>query len=129
MRNQAEEAEIAWLSKDLLVKLRDKKKKYRQWKQGWVAWEEYSDADQTLRDGIRKTKVEMELNLVEDVKNNKEVFFRYIDKKRQGEESILPMINEKGELASTDMEKAEVLNAFFSLVFTGSQCFSLLSRP
>ena len=75
MRNQAEEAEIAWLSKDLLVKLRDKKK-YRQWKQGWVVWEEYSDADQTLRDGIRKTKVEMELNLVEDVKNNKEVFFR-----------------------------------------------------
>ena len=40
MRNQAEEAEIAWLSKDLLVKLRDKTKKYRQWKQGWVVWEE-----------------------------------------------------------------------------------------
>jgi len=30
---------MAWLNKDLLVKLRDKKDKFRQWKQGDVAWE------------------------------------------------------------------------------------------
>ena len=40
---------------------------------------------------------------------------------RQALESILPLINEKGELATTDMEKAEVLNEFFASVFTGSQ--------
>jgi len=31
------------------------------------------------------------------------------------------LINEKGELASTDMEKAEVLSEFFASVFTGTQ--------
>ena len=40
----------------------------RQWKQGWVAWEEYSDPVWTCRDGIRKAKVQMELNLLRDVK-------------------------------------------------------------
>jgi len=35
---------LAWLSKDLLAKLRENNKNYRQWKQRWVAWEEYRDA-------------------------------------------------------------------------------------
>ena len=63
----------------------------------------------------------MELNLVWDVKNNGKGFYRHSVQKRQAKESILPFVNEKGELAMTDMEKAEVLNEFFALVFTGSQ--------
>ncbi len=51
------------------------------------------------RDGVRKAKVQMKLNLVEEVKNNKRSF-RYIRQKRQEEESVPPLINEKGELAS-----------------------------
>ena len=42
--------------KDLQVKLRDKKEMYRQWKQGWVAWEEYRDTVQMCRNAIRKAK-------------------------------------------------------------------------
>jgi len=38
------------------------------------------------------------------VKSNKEGFFRYIGQKRQARESVPSLINEKGELASTDME-------------------------
>jgi len=30
----------AWLSKDVLIKLRKKKNMYRQWKQGYMAWKE-----------------------------------------------------------------------------------------
>ena len=38
-------------------------------------------------------------------------------------------INEKGELASADMEKAEILNKFFIVVFTGSQAFHTSHVP
>ena len=55
----------------MLAKLRDKKEKYRQWKHGCVAWVEQRDAIWTWRDEIRKAKVQIELNLVRDVKNNK----------------------------------------------------------
>jgi len=72
---------LTWLSKNLLVKLRDKNKMYMQWKQGWVAWEEYRDIVQTFRDGRRKVKAQMELNLVRDVKNSK-VFLRYLGQKK-----------------------------------------------
>lgn len=64
----------------------------------------------------------MELNLVKDVKNNKKGSFRYIAQKRQAKESILPLINEKGKLAFSDVEKAEVLKEFFALVFTCHSC-------
>ena len=49
----------------------------------------------------------MELNLVRDVKNNKKGSYRYLSQKRQAKESILPMLNEKEELATTDRQKAE----------------------
>ena len=44
-------------------------------------------------------------------------------------ESVPPLINEKGELATTGMEKAEVLNEFFALIFTGSQDSCLACIP
>jgi len=62
----------------------------------------------------------MKLNLARYMKNNKKGFFRYICQKGQTKESVSPLINEKGEQASTDMEKAEVLSKFFPLIFTGS---------
>jgi len=45
----------AWLSEDLLGILRAKKGAHKLWKQGRVTWEEYRDAIQTCRCGIRKT--------------------------------------------------------------------------
>lgn len=35
---------------------KEEKKKYRQWKQGWVAWEEYRNAIWAYSGGIRKAK-------------------------------------------------------------------------
>jgi len=43
--------------------------------------------------------------------------------KRQAKESISPLINEKGDLASTDTKKADTLNKFFASVFVGSHVF------
>ena len=49
---------LAWLSKDLLGKLRAKKGAYKLWKQGHVSWEKYRHAVRTCRAGIRKAKVQ-----------------------------------------------------------------------
>ena len=55
---------LSWLNRDLMDKLKGKKDMRRQWKQGQVCWEE-------CRDGIRKAKVQLELNITRDAKNNK----------------------------------------------------------
>ena len=56
-----------------------------------------------------------------DAKNSKKGSFRYIAVKRKASKSTPHLINQKGELDTTDMEKAEVLNKFCASVFTGSQ--------
>ncbi|PKU36877.1 rna-directed dna polymerase from mobile element jockey- hypothetical protein [Limosa lapponica baueri] len=64
----------AWLSHDLLVKLKAKKELHRQFRQDQVSWEEYRDATRLCRDEVRKAKVRLELNLARDVNNSKKGF-------------------------------------------------------
>ncbi|KAK4816568.1 hypothetical protein QYF61_017958 [Mycteria americana] len=72
-----------------------------------VTWEEYRDAARLCRDRVRKAKAQLELNLARDAKNNKKGFYRYINQKRKVKESVPPLMNKNGDLASTDEEKAE----------------------
>ena len=67
--------------------------------------------------------------MVRDVKNNKKTFYGYTGQKRQAKTGAPSLVNLKGELASTDKEKAEVLNEFFALVFAGGQDSSLSHVP
>ncbi|PKU48851.1 dynein heavy chain axonemal-like [Limosa lapponica baueri] len=91
----------SWLSQDLLVKLKGKKEMQRQWKQGQVSsWEEYRDAAQLCRNGVRKAKVQLELNLATDAKNNKKGFYRYVSQKRKVKQSVPPMMTKTGKLVT-----------------------------
>jgi len=64
----------AWLSGNLLVKLKSKTEMHRQWKQRKVTLEECRDAAQFCRHGVRRVKVRLELNLARNAKSNKKDF-------------------------------------------------------
>ncbi|KAK4831467.1 hypothetical protein QYF61_017715 [Mycteria americana] len=87
----------ARMSQDLLVKLKGKKEMHRQWKQGQTSWEEYRYTARLCRDGVRKAKAQLELNLARDAKNNKKGFYRYVSQKRKVKESIAPPMNMTGK--------------------------------
>jgi len=53
----------AWLRQEMLVKLSKKRELHRQWKQGLASWEEYREAAWLCRDGVRKTKAQLEAEL------------------------------------------------------------------
>ncbi|PKU34063.1 hypothetical protein llap_15633 [Limosa lapponica baueri] len=106
----------AWLSHDLLVKLKGKKELRRQFRQDQISWEEYRDSAWLCRDEVRKSKARLELNLARDAKNNKKGFYRYDNQRRKVKESVPPMMSKNGKLVTTD-EKT-VLNNFFASVFT-----------
>jgi len=63
----------------VLVNLKSKRVLNRQWKQGQVSWEEYREAAQLCRDGVRKARVWLELNLARDAKNNKQGFYSCVN--------------------------------------------------
>lgn len=64
--------------------------------------------------------MQMEVNLMRDVKNKKG-FYRYLD--------VPHLRGEEGELASLDMEKDEVLNKCFASAFAGSQAAHVCQEP
>ncbi|KFQ73472.1 hypothetical protein N337_08981, partial [Phoenicopterus ruber ruber] len=107
----------AWRNKELLDKLQHKKEAYRGWT-GQVPWEEYREIVRAAREQVRKAEAPIELNLARDITGNKKSFYRDVGDKRKTKENMGPLQKETGDLATRDMEKAEVLNDFFASVFT-----------
>jgi len=86
---------LTWPSRDLLVKLKGKRELHRQWKQGQVCWEEYRDALRLCREGVRRGKGQLELNLARNAKNNKKGFCRYVRQKKKVKESIHSLMSKR----------------------------------
>lgn len=60
----------------------------------------------------------MASNLVRSVKNKRKVFCKYIDGKMRVRENVGSLLNERGDWVTHNTENAEILNAFFTSVFT-----------
>ncbi|CAM5108800.1 unnamed protein product [Eretmochelys imbricata] len=108
----------AWLNSEILADLKHKKEAYKKWKIGQMTRKEYKNIAQACRSEIRKAKSHLELQLARDVKSNKKGFFRYVSNKKKVRESVGLLLNEGVNLVTEDVEKANVLNAFFASVFT-----------
>lgn len=52
-------------------------------------------------------------------KGNRKDFYSYIDSKWKTRESVGLLLNGNGDLVTQHMKKAEVLNTFLALIFTG----------
>ncbi|PKU49555.1 hypothetical protein llap_108 [Limosa lapponica baueri] len=111
---------LAWMNKLLLDKLKSKKEAYREWKQGEVDWEEYRETVRVARNQMRQAKASIELDLARDIKDNKKNFYKYVRDKGKTREDVGPLQKKTGDLVTQDVEKAEVLNDFFSSVFTSN---------
>lgn len=60
----------------------------------------------------------MEFNRSRDVKDNKNGLYKYAGDKRKTRGNVGTQLNEAGDLVTQNVIKAEVLNVFFTSVFT-----------
>lgn len=62
------------------------------------------------------------MNLARDVKGNKKGFPKYSSSKKTIRENDGTLLNEAENLVTKDMQKIELLNVLFTLVFAGKIC-------
>jgi len=117
------------MSKELLVKLRRKRKVYGMWKERQTTWEEYRNVVRACRNARRKAKVHLQLNLARDVKDNEKGFFKYISSKRKTRENVGPLLDKVAALVTEDAGKADLLNAFFASVFSAKASLPGIPGP
>ena len=103
--------------------MRSVKKKYHLWKK--YTWtKQYQDyliyvqARNAATRDVRRAKRDFEKKLAGDIKLNPKSFWKYVRSKTKVKTGISDLEKDDGTFAHTDIDKAEVLNNFFSSVFT-----------
>ena len=109
-----------WLNNRVLKKI---KKKYHAYKrylqtQDGVDYQSYIKLRNECTRDIRKAKYEYEKNVVFNCKTNSKCFWKYVRDKLDMKCGISSLKKEDGSLATENKDKADVLNNFFSSVFT-----------
>ena len=66
------------MSRELLLRLRKKKRVYVLWRKGQATWGDYKEVAKVCREEVRKAKAQPELRLATAVKENKKSFYKYI---------------------------------------------------
>jgi len=112
----------AWLNRELLGRLKWKRKVYRSWKEGLATWEEYKTVVRRCREATRKAKASLALNLARGVKDNRKGFFKYTADKTNSRGNVGPLMNEVSALVTEDANTTELLNAFFVSVYIAGGC-------
>lgn len=100
-----------------ILSKRRKWKKYRYCK-STVNYENYVAARNECTRVIRNSKVSYERKIATEAKTEPKSFWKYVKSKTKTKSGIGDLRNEDGELTSNNQEKANILNNFFSSVFT-----------
>ena len=109
-----------WMNKGTLRSIR---KKHKAWAKivGSPTAENYilyKKARNQARWETRKAVKNYEKEIAANMKNNPKLFWKYVNSKLKTRQPLSDLTKPDGKLTTTDEEKAEVLNNFFSSVFT-----------
>ena len=74
---------------------------------------------------IRKAKRKFEKSLVKEAKKSPKMFWAYMKQKTPNRQSIGQLYNKDRNLVNDDKEQANILNEFFSSVFTDKDTTNL----
>ncbi len=109
-----------WLNQGTIRSIRRKHK-------AWIRLQEsrttetslkYARARNQARWATRKAVKEYEKSIAMNIKSNPKMFWQYVHSRTKTRQLILDLEKSDGTLRQTDIEKAEVLNTFFTSVFT-----------
>ncbi|XP_064638277.1 uncharacterized protein LOC135494302 [Lineus longissimus] len=109
-----------WLNPKALAKVKKKREAYKRYletKEG-KDYDMYARLRNQVKWEVRKAKKNHEREIAENAKRNPKAFYQYARSKMKTKCGIPNLTNRDGNQTENDHEKAEVLNDFFTSVFT-----------
>ena len=85
----------------------------------------YKEALNLATTEIRKSKTTFEKKLAGNIKNDSKSCYAYVRSKQKVRDKVGPLKNKRGNIISDGFQMAEVLNKYFSSVFTTEHISSL----
>ena len=100
-----------------------KRQKESMWKKyyatgNYLDYCRYACERNLLKSLTRKLRSEYKNSIARNMKSNPKAFWSYVNSKTKTETSLSTLISHDGTEASSDADKAAVLNQFFCSVFT-----------
>ena len=77
------------------------------------------------RDRVRKAKRSFERKLADNIKNDSKSFYAYVRSKQRTKDRVGPLKDQGGEVIIDDEVAANILNDYFSSVFTIEDCSNI----
>ena len=109
-----------WLNRDSLNAIQDKKqawKKYCLCKTKYN-FQLYSEKRNKATRACRNAKINFEKQIADNIKTDTKSFWNYVRSQSKTRTGISDLQTDDGTLLTSDVQKAEILNSFFSSVFT-----------
>ena len=116
-----------WMNSKALRKIKKKYNLYKRFlntKSG-QDYQRYIEARNECKRVVKRAKKNHEKKVAENSKSNPKMFWRYVQDKMKSNVGISVLHGPDGELKSTDKDKADALNEYFSSVFTREDISSL----
>ncbi len=109
-----------WMTTKALQKVKKKNQSYKRYLETREGRDylEYAKARNQAKGACRSAVKDFEKKIAREARDNPKAFFSYAKSKLKTRSSVPDLIKPDGAIASKDRDKAELLNNFFSSVFT-----------
>ena len=125
MKKMKDKCNPQWFDKEVKKCIEKKKEAWKKWKQTGRTREEeeYKRRVNETKKKIRNKKNALERKVVQNRKTNPKSFYAYVNSAKKTRGKIGPLKNNEGDLITAPGEQAQILNNFYSSVFTtGEAC-------
>ena len=109
-----------WMNDELLGHTREKKKLFEKYKvtKEEIHRQEYVEKRNVVKRELRKAIKEYEMDIARKAKRDPKGFYKFVNSKMKTKSRVADLLYENEVKTSTEKDKSEVLNKFFSSVFT-----------
>ena len=122
MRKSKEKIEPKWMNNQIRKQIAKKKASWAKWKKSKREMDkrEYKQIERETKKMIRNSKNRLERDIAKDAKTNPKRYFSYLNSGKKVKTKVGPLINAQKEYVIDPKQQANILNDFYSSVFTRS---------